>query len=284
MRLDPIHRRYHHNQLTFGQLYAYTENFLLPLSHDEVVHGKGSLLDKMPGDAWQEFANLRLLFAYQFASPGKKLNFMGNELAQGREWRASWELDWGLLAHRLARRRAAPGARPEPPAPRACLRCTSRTSTPEGFSWIDCHDADQSTLSFVRRARDGSFVVVVLNFTPVPRARLPHRPADRRALTARCSTATRRTTAAATSAMPAASRPQPLPWMGLRLLGGHHPAAAGRASCCEPERAVMAPANKHLGPVRHFRGRAADQDRRTGRRERLAAGRADALRAWTCAC
>ena len=98
MRLDPIHRRYHHNQLTFGQLYAYTENFLLPLSHDEVVHGKGSLLDKMPGDTWQEFANLRLMLAYQFASPGKKLNFMGNELAQGREWRASWELDWGLLA------------------------------------------------------------------------------------------------------------------------------------------------------------------------------------------
>jgi 1,4-alpha-glucan branching enzyme len=99
MRQDPVHRRYHHNQLTFGQLYAYTENFLLPLSHDEVVHGKGSLLDKMPGDTWQEFANLRLLFVYQYASPGKKLNFMGNELAQGREWRASWELDWSLLAY-----------------------------------------------------------------------------------------------------------------------------------------------------------------------------------------
>ena len=130
MRLDPIHRRYHHNQLTFGQLYAYTENFLLPLSHDEVVHGKGSLLDKMPGDTWQEFANLRLMLAYQFVSPGKKLNFMGNELAQGREWRASWELDWGLLAVRLAYGCAAAGARPQPPAPRSCPRCTSRTSRP----------------------------------------------------------------------------------------------------------------------------------------------------------
>jgi 1,4-alpha-glucan branching enzyme len=168
MRLDPIHRRYHHNQLTFGQLYAYTENFLLPLSHDEVVHGKGSLLDRMPGDTWQEFANLRLMLAYQYAAPGKKLNFMGNELAQGREWRASWELDWGLLAidwHAGVQRlvRDLNRLHREVPA------LHELDFVPEGFSWIDCHDADHSTISFIRRARDGSYVVVVLNFTPVKR-------------------------------------------------------------------------------------------------------------------
>jgi 1,4-alpha-glucan branching enzyme len=168
MRQDPVHRRYHHNQLTFGQLYAYTENFMLPLSHDEVVHGKGSLLGKMPGDAWQKFANVRLLLSYQFASPGKKLNFMGNELAQGREWRAEWELDWGLLGidwHRGVQ---------------TMLRDLSRLYREQralhdqdfesaGFRWIDCHDADQSILAFERCARDGSVAVVALNFTPVPR-------------------------------------------------------------------------------------------------------------------
>ena len=95
-RHDPVHRRYHHNQLTFGQLYAYTENFVMPFSHDEVVHGKGSLLSKMPGDAWQKFANLRLLLTYQMTSPGKKLNFMGNEIAQGREWQST--LGTGVVA------------------------------------------------------------------------------------------------------------------------------------------------------------------------------------------
>ncbi len=166
---DPVYRRYHHNQLTFGQLYSYTENFVLPFSHDEVVHGKRSLLDKMPGDAWQKFANLRLLFAYQMTYPGKKLNFMGNEFAQGREWNVGQALDWGLLEidwHRGVQ---------------ACLRDLNRLyrDTPalheldfnhEGFRWIDCHDADQSTLSYVRRDRHGGFVVVALNFTPVPRS------------------------------------------------------------------------------------------------------------------
>ena len=168
MLLDPIHRRYHHDQLTFGQLYAYTENFLLPLSHDEVVHGKGALLDKMPGDTWQEFANLRLLFVYQYTAPGKKLNFMGNEFAQGREWQARRALDWDLLAvewhvgvHRITRdlnrlHRELPALH-------------DQDFVQEGFAWIDCHDADHSTLSFLRRARDGSMAVVVLNFTPVPR-------------------------------------------------------------------------------------------------------------------
>jgi 1,4-alpha-glucan branching enzyme len=165
---DPVHRRFHHHQLTFGQLYAYTENFVLPLSHDEVVHGKHSLLDKMPGDAWQKFANLRLLFTYQMSAPGKKLNFMGNEIAQGQEWGVGRELDWWLLE-----RNVHSGVQ-------SCVRDLNhlyRTTpalhdldfTPEGFRWIDCHDGDQSTLSYVRQARDGSFVVVALNFTPVPR-------------------------------------------------------------------------------------------------------------------
>jgi 1,4-alpha-glucan branching enzyme len=166
--MDPVFRRFHHNQLTFGQLYAYTENFILPLSHDEVVHGKGALLDKMPGDTWQEFANLRLLLAYQYVWPGKKLNFMGNEIGQGREWQARWELDWALLAidwHAGVQRMLRDLNR---------LHASNRALheldfTQDGFSWVDCHDADHSTLSFLRRARDGSQVLAALNFTPVPR-------------------------------------------------------------------------------------------------------------------
>ncbi|MHB0887813.1 1,4-alpha-glucan branching protein GlgB [Acidithiobacillus sp.] len=168
LREDPIHRRYHHNELTFSQLYAYTENFVLPLSHDEVVHGKGSLLDKMPGDTWQRFANLRLLFSYQCAHPGKKLNFMGNEFGQGREWDCGRGLDWWLLErdwHQGIQRLS-----------RDLARCY-RTLPPlhdqdfqgEGFSWIDCHDAEQSVLSFLRWDRQGALVVALFNFTPVPR-------------------------------------------------------------------------------------------------------------------
>ncbi|MBK9327386.1 MAG: 1,4-alpha-glucan branching protein GlgB [Thiobacillaceae bacterium] len=165
---DPVFRRYHHNNLTFGQLYAYSENFVLPFSHDEIVHGKRSLLGKMPGDTWQQFANLRLLLAYQAASPGKKLTFMGNEFGQGREWSEKWELDWGLLQthwHEGISR---------------CVRDLNRLYRDlpplhdldfqvEGFAWIDCHDADQSILTFQRRDREGRSVVVAFNFTPVPR-------------------------------------------------------------------------------------------------------------------
>ena len=168
MKNDPVHRRFHHNQLTFGQIYAYSENFLLPLSHDEVVHGKGSLLGKMPGDAWQKFANVRLLLAYQFAASGKKLTFMGNEFAQGREWRSGAELDWGLLGidwHRGVQtlvRDLCRLYRDEPALHELDFE-------PQGFRWIDCNDADQSILCFERRARNGSAIVVALNFTPVPR-------------------------------------------------------------------------------------------------------------------
>jgi len=165
---DPVYRRYHHELLTFGQLYAYTENFVLPLSHDEVVHGKGSLLGKMPGDDWQRLANLRLLFALQATSPGKKLLFMGGELAQRREWSQARELDWGLLehdAHRGVQRLVADLNRlyREVPA------LHELDFDPAGFAWIDCHDADHSVISWTRQARDGRAAAIAFNFTPVPR-------------------------------------------------------------------------------------------------------------------
>ena len=168
MRHDPVHRRYHHALLTFGQLYAYTENFVLPLSHDEVVHGKGSLLAKMPGDNWQKFANLRLLLTYQATMPGKKLGFMGNEFGQWDEWYSQRELDWGLLA-RPEHRGVQQLARDLNRLYRSIDALHELDFEREGFAWIDCHDADQSVVSFVRRARNGSCAVVVLNFTPVPR-------------------------------------------------------------------------------------------------------------------
>ena len=165
---DPIHRRYHHDRLTFGQLYAYSENFVLPLSHDEVVHGKGSLLDKMPGDEWQRFANLRLLLAYQIAAPGKKLLFMGAEIGQPWEWRDSEELPWHFLqqAPHLGVQRLTADLnrfyRDEP-------ALHDLDFSVDGFRWIDCHDADHSVVSWIRQTRDGRHVVVVVNFTPVPR-------------------------------------------------------------------------------------------------------------------
>ncbi len=170
MQLDPIHRRYHLNQLTFSQLYAYSENFMLPFSHDEVVHGKGSLLDKMPGDSWQKFANLRLLLTYQMTSPGKKLNFMGNEFGQGREWRSSWELEWwqlGLEPHRGIQSMV----RDLNHLYRDLPALYEQDFEQSGFSWIDCQDTERSLLSFLRHGRNGETVVAAFNFTPVPRHR-----------------------------------------------------------------------------------------------------------------
>ena len=165
---DPVHRRYHHNQLTFGQIYAYSENFIMPFSHDEVVHGKGSLLSKMPGDAWQKFANLRLLLTYQMTSPGKKLNFMGNEIAQGREWQSKWELEWWQLGqdfHRGMQNLAHDLNELYLSLP--ALHQLDFQS--EGFSWIDCNDAEKSVLSYQRMAKDGNVAIVALNLTPLPR-------------------------------------------------------------------------------------------------------------------
>jgi 1,4-alpha-glucan branching enzyme len=169
MSREPVHRKHHQNDLTFGLLYAFTENFVLPLSHDEVVHGKGSLIDRMPGDLWQKFANLRAYFAFMWTHPGKKLLFMGGEFAQWREWDADGSLDWHLLEapeHRgvqslvgdLNRLYRAQPALHE-------LDCDGR-----GFEWIDASDSQQSVLSYLRRARDPEdFAVTVANFTPVPR-------------------------------------------------------------------------------------------------------------------
>ncbi len=168
MSQDPVHRHYHHDQLTFGLLYAFTENFVLPLSHDEVVHGKGSLLGKMPGDDWQRFANLRLLYSYMYAYPGKKLHFMGCEIAQRSEWTEERTVEWDLLQYDPHRGIQALVAdlnrlhREEPALHRLDFEAS-------GFEWIDCHDAVQSTLSFLRHSGDGRMVVGAFNFTPVPR-------------------------------------------------------------------------------------------------------------------
>jgi 1,4-alpha-glucan branching enzyme len=166
---EPVHRRFHHNELTFRMVYAFNENFVLPLSHDEVVHGKGSLLDKMPGDGWQKFANLRLLYSYMCAQPGKKLLFMGCEFAQGREWNHDRSLDWDLLerpqhqgVQQLVRRLN------ELYSERPALHQTDFRH--EGFEWLDANDAEQSVLSFLRRDAEGKHpLVAVFNLTPVPR-------------------------------------------------------------------------------------------------------------------
>jgi 1,4-alpha-glucan branching enzyme len=164
---DPVHRRYHQDQLTFAMLYEHSERFVMPLSHDEVVHGKGSLYSKMPGDAWQRLANLRLLYTYMYTRPGKQLLFMGSELAQEQEWDHSRSLDWHL-ADDPGRRGLRQffedlGAlyRETPPLWRG-------DPHPEGFAWIDCNDRENSVLVYERRA-DGKHVIVVLNLTPVPR-------------------------------------------------------------------------------------------------------------------
>ncbi|HWE80737.1 MAG TPA: 1,4-alpha-glucan branching protein GlgB [Gaiellaceae bacterium] len=166
---DPIHRSYHHNELTFSMIYAFNENFILPLSHDEVVHGKGSLLAKMPGDRWQKFANLRALYAYMWAHPGKKLLFMGGELAQEWEWNHDGELDWGALN------------RPEHGGVQALVRDLNRLYRaepalyeldfePAGFRWLEANDAAQNIVAFLRVAADGSsYVACVANLSPVPR-------------------------------------------------------------------------------------------------------------------
>lgn len=168
LREDPVHRRWHHQQLTFSLVYAFHENFMLPLSHDEVVHGKGSLLDKMPGDAWQQFANLRLLLGHMWAHPGKKLLFMGGEFGQRREWDHDEALDWGALAderHRGLQRWVEDLNRLYRGEP--ALHQLDFDGA--GFEWIDAQDADASVLSYLRKARDGTPVLVVANFTPVPR-------------------------------------------------------------------------------------------------------------------
>ena len=166
---DPVHRKWHHNKITFSMIYAYSERFILPFSHDEVVHGKRSMVDKMPGDLWQKHANLRALYGYMFAHPGKKLMFMGGEIGQWREWNHDWQLDWEVLGdpahaglqkwlHDLNRVYA------EEPS------LWEVDNEPHGFSWIDCNDHEHSVIALTRRAADErNFTVAIVNFTPVPR-------------------------------------------------------------------------------------------------------------------
>ena len=166
---EPVHRKFHHSNLTFRMLYAFGENFMLPLSHDEVVHGKGSLLSKMPGDEWQKFANLRLLYGWMYAQPGKKLLFMGGEFGQGREWDVEQSLDWHLLDFPMHG-----GLRLWVGDLNRILREEKSLHEldfdPAGFSWIDVTDADHSVVSLIRRsATPGDMLVAVFNFTPVPR-------------------------------------------------------------------------------------------------------------------
>jgi len=166
---NPIYRKYAHNQLTFSLWYAFTENFVLPLSHDEVVHGKGALIGKMPGDEWQQFANLRLLLGYMWMHPGKKLLFMGGELGQKREWRHDDSLEWHVLQYPLHA-----GVQHWVRDLNSLLK-TSRALhqldfVSDGFQWTDCNNSDASVLVFLRKASEGELVLVACNFTPVPRA------------------------------------------------------------------------------------------------------------------
>jgi 1,4-alpha-glucan branching enzyme len=168
-RHDPIHRQYHHNLLTFRMLYGFTENFVLPLSHDEVVHGKGSLLNKMPGDEWQKFANLRLLFAYMYAQPGKKLLFMGGEFGQANEWSHDRSLDWWLLQFPV-HQGLQKWVRDLNHLYRDEKAMHELDSDPTGFEWIDCNDAPRSVISLLRRGKGPrEQLLVACNFTPVPR-------------------------------------------------------------------------------------------------------------------
>jgi 1,4-alpha-glucan branching enzyme len=168
---DPIHRKFHHSLLTFRMLYSFTENFVLPLSHDEVVHGKGSLVGKMPGDEWQKFANLRLLFGYMYAQPGKKLMFMGDEFGQVREWGHDMSLEWHVLRYPVHR------------GVQAWMEQLNRVyreqpalheldNDPAGFEWVDCNDANASVISLLRKGKNPKdTMLIVCNFTPQPRTK-----------------------------------------------------------------------------------------------------------------
>ena len=171
MKIDPVHRRYHHNNLTFSLMYAYSENFVLPLSHDEVVHIKGSMIRKMPSDLWQKFANLRAFYGYMWGHPGKKLLFMGGEFGQWSEWNFAESLDWHLLNE------------PSDPRHRELLDFVGKLNTvyqaepalsaldsdAAGFSWIDCQDTDNSIISFQRRSQnEDDTLLFISNFMPIP--------------------------------------------------------------------------------------------------------------------
>jgi 1,4-alpha-glucan branching enzyme len=169
-KLDPIHRKYHQNEITFSIMYAFTENFMLPLSHDEVVHGKGSLLNRMPGDEWKKFANLRLLYGYMFTHPGTKLLFMGAEFAQSGEWNHDHSLDWHLLQYEPHHtiltyiQELNTHYRSEP-------ALYHFSFSQQGFEWIDYSDRENSVIAYQRKSdKDEDLLIVVCNFTPEVRS------------------------------------------------------------------------------------------------------------------
>ena len=199
MEKDPIYRHYHHDLLTFGLLYAFTENFVLPFSHDEVVHGKKSMLDKMPGDGWQKFASLRLLYTFMFTYPGKKLLFQGLRVRPGHGVELRRRPGLGSPGASPAPGREEAGHRPEPALPGAAGSLHEVDFEGGGFEWIDCHDSSQSVLSYIRKDRAGEQILAaVFNFTPVPAHQLPHRRAQGRILPGGDQLRRRRITAAAT--------------------------------------------------------------------------------------
>ena len=203
---DPVHRAYHHGEMTFSLVYAWSENYVLPISHDEVVHGKGSLLRKMPGDRWRQLANLRAYLGFMWAHPGKQLLFMGAELGQESEWAEARELDWWLLDH-PEHRGVHSLVRDLNAAYVASPALWQRDDDPGGFQWIDANDAGRNVFTFIRRAASGPDLVCVSNFAAVPhegyRLGLP----VGRARGTRCSTPTPRPTPARASATWAASTP-----------------------------------------------------------------------------
>jgi 1,4-alpha-glucan branching enzyme len=169
MQRDPIHRGHHLNELTFGLLYAFTENFVLPFSHDEVVHLKGSMIQKMPGDDWQKFANLRALYGYMYGHPGKQLMFMGSEFGQWSEWNALTSLDWHLLQY-APHQGLQRWVRELNTFYQAHSALWQQDFQPEGFEWIDASDTANVVISFVRHGRNADdLVLVITNLTPVPR-------------------------------------------------------------------------------------------------------------------
>jgi 1,4-alpha-glucan branching enzyme len=169
MSLEPIYRKFHHNQLTFRGLYAFSENFVLPLSHDEVVYGKRSLLNKMPGDNWQKFANLRLLLAHMFTTPAKKLLFMGGDFGQWHEWNHEQSLDWHLLESK-PHQGIQKLVKDLNELYRKLPALYEQDCNPAGFEWIDCQDVEQSVLTFLRLDKDHKNpVLVICNFTPIVR-------------------------------------------------------------------------------------------------------------------